>query len=282
MITSSVCKNWRFSRSAFTLIELLVVIGIIAVLAALLIPVLAAAKKRAYLINCTSNLKEDGLAIRMFADDNNDLVPNGPSGVSSGSGISVGEVCAYYDGMPNLDQYLLDYIYPYIGSRAPKTVLKPGIPPVYQIKPLFCPADLQYGPIANVGSNLLTVISYQMVEGGTDPGRGYCGLTNYPFGYNAGPPTGEPPDKVSHIALEGAGPADTWEMVDIDQTANPGAGASGTTPIKPIHVDVRNYLWWDGHVSVKHITLTHNSVGPYAWPYYGINLGANGTDYQSD
>jgi prepilin-type processing-associated H-X9-DG protein len=253
-----------------------VVIAIIAILAALLIPALAAAKKRAYLINCTSNLKEDGLAIRMFADDNNDVVPDGPS---QSAGLSVGQVCAYYDGMPNLNYYLLDYIYPYIGQRTPKTVLKPGIPPVYQVKPLFCPADAQYNPIA-IGSNLLSVISYQMVEGGTDPGRGYCGLTNNPFGYNISPT--QPPVKLSWLATQGAGPADTWEMVDCDQTANPGIGGAGTLPIKPIHGGVRNYLWWDGHVSVKKIALTPNSVGPYAWPYYGINLGPNGTQSAVD
>lgn len=266
-------NNWWCRAAAFTLIELLVVIAIIAILAALLLPALAAAKKRAYLINCTNNLKEDGLAIRMFADDNMDIVPDGPG---QNVGLSVGQVCAYYDGMPNLNDYLLDYLYPYMGQRMPGTVTKPGIPPVYQVKDLFCPADAQYNPIA-IGSNLLNVISYQVVEGGTTAGRGYCGLTNDPFGYNIAPT--QPPVKLSWLATQGAGPADTWEMVDCDQTANSGIGQAGTTPVKPIHVDVRNYLWWDGHVDVKHIALTPNSIGPYEWPYFGLNLGPNGTGY---
>jgi prepilin-type N-terminal cleavage/methylation domain-containing protein len=68
-------SDGKRSRRAFTLIELLVVIAIIGILASLLLPVLARAKERARRANCASNLHEYGIACDMYANDNNNKLP---------------------------------------------------------------------------------------------------------------------------------------------------------------------------------------------------------------
>ncbi len=65
----------RRSKSRFTLIELLVVVTIIAILAALLLPALARAREQAKTAACAGNLKQLGLAIIGFSDDNEGRAP---------------------------------------------------------------------------------------------------------------------------------------------------------------------------------------------------------------
>jgi prepilin-type N-terminal cleavage/methylation domain-containing protein len=64
------------SHRGFTLIELLVVVAVMAILAALLLPVLGAAKGKAKRMTCSNNLRQINLGIHMYCDDSRDAPPD--------------------------------------------------------------------------------------------------------------------------------------------------------------------------------------------------------------
>jgi type II secretory pathway pseudopilin PulG len=87
----------------FTRIELVVVICVLALVAALLLPALAAAKRKSSRINCVNDLKQDCLAFKMWAGDNGDKYPMQISG-TSGSAMELafaGDVAGIFRVMSN-------------------------------------------------------------------------------------------------------------------------------------------------------------------------------------
>ena len=101
--TRADCDNHTRGRQAFTLIELLVVIAIIALLAAILFPVFAKAREKARQTACMSNLRQIGLAVLQYAQDNDEQC------VLTERGGDVDDAHEYYWG---------DMLQPYIKSWA--------------------------------------------------------------------------------------------------------------------------------------------------------------------
>jgi prepilin-type N-terminal cleavage/methylation domain-containing protein len=109
--------NCREKKGAFTLIELLVVIAIIAILAAVLLPVLAAAKQKALIAECLDNQKQLDLAWKLYSDENNGHIVGASCEAKTdwrispaGGGFVMPTILSYIPTTPNQNRALNQYL----------------------------------------------------------------------------------------------------------------------------------------------------------------------------
>ena len=133
-----------YGRLAFSLIELLIVIAVIAILAALLLPVLSKAREKAKAIQCLSNVKQWTYAIHMYSDDNDDHFPyEGDTTEAIDAGLNVEgwfNTVARHAAMPAMRELYASGVIPLNGHKSvficPSSTRPPTVPPS-MIDPFF-------------------------------------------------------------------------------------------------------------------------------------------------
>ena len=274
----------------FTLIELLVVLAIIAILAAMLLPALAAAKRKAYLANCTSNMKQTSLALQMYFNDFSDVCPpgksaNNPPGPGVDKGLTFGQV-PVYNGQPsgNCVKWLPIYIQSYLGlpsatsvgtvsNEVVKVFVCPGYTSIWGAGtidqnggPLVNPGDDNYQSYANngnaMGSYALCLSSKTTPNGlllnNAFPENTATYVGPYPFGKQGD----YRPLKLAEISSAGVSPSTLWSIADADELASTALVKPGCA-LKPVHVNSRCYSYFDGHAATGRVNLSAPFNGAY-------------------
>jgi type II secretory pathway pseudopilin PulG len=201
------------ARQGFTLVELLAVVLLLMFMLVLIFPTLARAKQRAMQATCQSNLRQLGVALQTYANDNAGSLP----------GPAASLAAANYDCTST--NQLAWYLSEFLGVSRPDSRGR-------TVNQLLCPAQI---PEGGHGA------SYMLNDGRSLPGP--------PFGSPASPV--QPPLKLSTIATS-TFLASCFAVADADK-ANVNARQPGWSalPYAPVHAKFRNELFFDWHVSSK-------------------------------
>jgi prepilin-type N-terminal cleavage/methylation domain-containing protein len=224
-MNSSTCPRSRDGLAAFTLLELLVVIVIIAILAGLLLPVISSMRARADSAACSANLRQIGVAISAYVNENDNTLP-GP--------LSSGQMPTYSTASTGS-----------LAVALAKYLTLPAASATAVTAPIFlCPAYAKDYPKMDQ-----PVYAADQITQAAPP--------VYPFGDQA---SNTPPLKLSALAslVDSAGnPLSSAGIIALRDYLHV-SGTLVTTTVtfaskKPVHRDHLNALYFDWHAGVVDI-----------------------------
>jgi prepilin-type N-terminal cleavage/methylation domain-containing protein/prepilin-type processing-associated H-X9-DG protein len=209
-------------RYAFSLIELIIAISVILILAAILIATLGAVKQRVQISQCAANLRNVGVAVRLYSNQNGGMLP-GP--------LRAGQAASY----PATDRKQLLYWIEDFVDVMPTNETTP------RAEVLICPSFLEV--IDDVQGR-----SYELSNRAETINGEYV----KPFGYPGSEADGSDDlQPVSYLKIRN--PATSWMMRDLDKTTSGGYADNVYAPDDPVHGNVYNVVFMDGHVETKDV-----------------------------